>query len=217
MAININEEDIALIPQSRVENLQEALTEIKNTMSDMDNSIQNSLNLKANDSDTVHITKDEDIIGKKTFKDEIVSTSPNALRIKYGQYATIFRNDGSSFAILFTDKGNPSGDFNNLRPLVIDLETGYVTTLEPDINDSSNKIATTKFVKDNIAKIASTFIYEQGIPSAKWNITHNLNKYPSVTIVDSALSEVVGDIQYIDENNVLIKFSSEFSGKAFFN
>lgn len=59
--------------------------------------------------------------------------------------------------------------------------------------------------------------YEQVAPSDTWTITHNLNKFPSVTVVDSAGSWVIGAVAYIDSNTVRITFSSSFSGRAFFN
>ena len=61
------------------------------------------------------------------------------------------------------------------------------------------------------------FIYDQGTPSAEWNIEHNLGKKPSVVVFDSAGTEVIGDIKYIDDNNVRITFSAGFSGKATLN
>ena len=45
------------------------------------------------------------------------------------------------------------------------------------------------------------------------NIKHNLNKYPSVIVIDSAGTEVKGDINYIDKNNITINFSADFTGK----
>lgn len=59
--------------------------------------------------------------------------------------------------------------------------------------------------------------YEQVIPSDTWTVTHNLNKFPSVTVVDSAGSWVIGAVAYVDLNTVRITFSSSFSGRAFFN
>ena len=50
-----------------------------------------------------------------------------------------------------------------------------------------------------------------------WNINHNLGKYPSVTVLDSALNQVEGDITYIDYDNIKIEFSATFSGTATLN
>jgi len=62
------------------------------------------------------------------------------------------------------------------------------------------------------------YVHDQGSPSATWEVQHNLNKKPAVTIVDSIGMVVHGDIEYVDNNNVTITFESgSFSGKAFFN
>lgn len=67
------------------------------------------------------------------------------------------------------------------------------------------------------AKKGDTFIYKQKAPSTLWTINHNLDKYPDVTIVDSANTVVVGEIIYIDKNSLNIAFSSGFSGTAYLN
>lgn len=63
----------------------------------------------------------------------------------------------------------------------------------------------------------TTFIFDQGLPITVWNINHNLNKYPSVTVVDSGNTVVVGQINYTDLNNLILTFNSAFSGKAYLN
>ena len=60
-------------------------------------------------------------------------------------------------------------------------------------------------------------IHTQTVSSSTWNITHNLNKYPSVSIVDSSNEEVIGEVEYINSNSLTVKFSAPFSGKAFVN
>ncbi|MGP1402595.1 MAG: hypothetical protein ACTTKY_00405 [Catonella sp.] len=62
-----------------------------------------------------------------------------------------------------------------------------------------------------------TYIYTQDVASDIWEITHNLNKHPSITIVDTGNNTVHGDCEYIDKNKLVIKFSFPFSGKAFLN
>lgn len=70
--------------------------------------------------------------------------------------------------------------------------------------------------KKQIAQI-KIYTHHQLASSDTWNINHNLGKYPSITIVDSAGTMVMGDILYIDENNLQVSFSSAFSGKAYLN
>lgn len=54
-------------------------------------------------------------------------------------------------------------------------------------------------------------------PLKEWPVNHGLDGYPAVVVVDSAGSVIFGDIQYIDRNNVLLKHSAAFAGKAYFN
>jgi len=64
---------------------------------------------------------------------------------------------------------------------------------------------------------ASTYTHNQISPISTWTITHNLSRFPSVTIVDSGGNVVNGDIQYISENQIKISFSAAFAGKAYIN
>lgn len=64
---------------------------------------------------------------------------------------------------------------------------------------------------------SKTFIFEQGIASDIWVINHNLNKKPSITVVDSADNVVEGAEKYIDENTIEIYFNGAFKGKAYLN
>jgi hypothetical protein len=61
------------------------------------------------------------------------------------------------------------------------------------------------------------FVFTQTNATNVWNITHNLNKYPSVMVTDSAGTVVEGDITYTSLNDVVITFKSGFKGKAILN
>jgi hypothetical protein len=62
-----------------------------------------------------------------------------------------------------------------------------------------------------------TYTFTQPIPSASWSVTHNMNKFPSVTIVDSAGNIVEGETVYNSLNTCTLNFQGSFSGKAYFN
>jgi hypothetical protein len=49
------------------------------------------------------------------------------VRMKWGNYGVILRNDGSSWYVLLTPSGQPDGGFNSLRPFLINLATGAVS------------------------------------------------------------------------------------------
>ena len=62
-----------------------------------------------------------------------------------------------------------------------------------------------------------TFVFDQGIPSVVWDVTHNLNKFCSVTVVNSFKEQVYGRVDYINKNRLTITFNATFSGQAFCN
>ncbi len=64
-------------------------------------------------------------------------------------------------------------------------------------------------------KDTTSYIHTQLAPSALWEISHNLDRYPSVSVVDSAGTVVVGDVNYINSNLIRVSFSGAFSGKAY--
>ena len=62
-----------------------------------------------------------------------------------------------------------------------------------------------------------TFIHPQGNPSTTWVIKHNLGKFPSITVIDTANTVVTGEYTYTDNNTVTLTFSAGFAGKAYLN
>ena len=67
-----------------------------------------------------------------------------------------------------------------------------------------------------------TFVFTQGVPATVWNpptgiINHNMGKFPSITVIDTANTVVTGEYTYIDNNNVTLTFSAAFAGKAYLN
>lgn len=61
------------------------------------------------------------------------------------------------------------------------------------------------------------FIFTQSSSSDTWTINHTLNKFPSVSVVDSAGSVVIGEITYNSTSQITLTFSASFSGKAYLN
>ena len=63
----------------------------------------------------------------------------------------------------------------------------------------------------------SHYVHTQILAATVWSVVHNLNKYPSVMIVDSGDNVVVGEIQYLSLNSLQITFSVPFGGRAYLN
>jgi len=64
---------------------------------------------------------------------------------------------------------------------------------------------------------APTFIFTQAVADTVWNVNHNLGKFPSISVVDTANTVVTGQYEYTDNNNVILTFSAGFAGKAYLN
>jgi hypothetical protein len=61
------------------------------------------------------------------------------------------------------------------------------------------------------------FVFEQDTPLQEWIVTHNMNKYPAVTILDTNEKEIIGEIEYIDENSLAVRFNYNLTGKVICN
>ena len=61
------------------------------------------------------------------------------------------------------------------------------------------------------------FTFIQSTSAAVWTITHNLGKRPSISVVDSAGTNVVGAVNHTSNNELTITFSSAFKGTAYLN
>ena len=58
-------------------------------------------------------------------------------------------------------------------------------------------------------------VHTQASVSSTWVITHDLGGRPSVTVVDSAGTVVVGDVSYNSDTQVTVSFTAPFSGYAY--
>lgn len=92
----------------------------------------------------------------------------------------------------------------------------YLETIAEQVIESEDKQFITQLERELISK-PTHYTHEQMVPSGMWIIQHNLDKFPSVTITDSAGSVVYGEITYKDKNVVHANFSAGFSGTAYCN
>ena len=82
--------------------------------------------------------------------------------------------------------------------------------------ETPSNVCTVLDLKDIIAD-NNTYTQCFGSASAVWTITHNLGKFPSVTIVDTSNVVVVGQVDYLSSNILQITFSQPLDGCAFLN
>jgi hypothetical protein len=63
--------------------------------------------------------------------------------------------------------------------------------------------------------LTDTFVHNQTTPLVTWDIVHNMGLFPSVVVVDSAGTVVLGDIEYISDSELILTFAAPFGGTAY--
>jgi hypothetical protein len=59
------------------------------------------------------------------------------------------------------------------------------------------------------------FIFTQDVAAAEWDVFHDLDGFPNVTVVDEGGFQVVAEVQYVDAMQVVIRFVAPTQGKAY--
>ena len=113
-----------------------------------------------------------------------------------------------------------SGNYINFGITITPTELlGSVVMLLPIISNNTFVSYQKQIYTIDLSAIVTDKYYRhtQGISASVWNVKHNLNKYPSVTVLDSAGTLVHGQVSYTDNNNIILTFSAAFSGTAEIN
>ena len=88
--------------------------------------------------------------------------------------------------------------------------------LGTDVSGATKNFSITSIVNSTpFASHGGTTTHTQGSASSTWTVTHNLNKFPSVTIVDSNEEQIFGVVDYQSANTIVLTFSAAISGKAY--
>ena len=65
------------------------------------------------------------------------------------------------------------------------------------------------------AKDERQFVFRQDDAKAVWVIAHDLDRYPSVRVVDSAGSVIPGNVAFDSTSHLTVTFPAAFCGRAF--
>ena len=170
-------------------------------------------------------------IDSETTLREVLEAKIGADDIKAGNNITLVKN-GNEITINASGGGSQATLIDNLNTTTpgqgaLDARQGNVLKgMIPNVVDDVTSTSTTAALSANQGYILNNLINEkqdknfyftQTTASNTWVITHNLNKYPSATIIDSAGTEVVGNITYNSLNQITITFSGAFKGSATLN
>ena len=98
-----------------------------------------------------------------------------------------------------------------------------VTTVDLTVNqaDLDSIITRLEILEDAIGNDVDekdlNYVHVQSTTSTAWIIEHNLNKLPSVRIEDPDENDIIGEIDYLSTNKLIINFVIPVSGKAYLN
>lgn len=188
--------------------------------------LSNSLSFKY---DTVDVG-DERSIGSFSFENEIGATVPfssisNLIFHKNtsnGKTVTNFMGGLTEAVVLIHRADNPDihgfFKFKSYEQRIDDVNF-YDVVL--DFIQGNGSIEEDKFYFFSLVQLDvaadKNYVHNQSVASATWSVQHNLNKFPSATMVLSTGQKGYGDVTYVDENNLTITFASAESGKAYIN
>lgn len=125
--------------------------------------------------------------------------------IKKGELWVVVEEEGVTNSVYFNidpnkDKVDTFQGFDNFGKILSIDENGKVFA------KSIGELGGDKF-----------YNFVQAEPSDVWEIEHNMDKYPSVEILDSTGREVFGGMEYISSNKLMLYFSKPISGTAKLN
>ena len=144
------------------------------------------------------------IVSKFAFGE--TNTAENILLNMVGQEITITDIDNpNNFGAYTLDSATVLASDNNFYTLAL-FNTG-----------GNGRIVFEQFYVMTSKKGDLSFVHTQTNAAAEWVITHNLGKKPSVTIVTTTDTTVIGDVTYNNDNKLTINLTSANSGKAYLN
>lgn len=113
-----------------------------------------------------HIKVGNNIIGTT----EIQSANNSSFRMIYGDYGAFWHISGNNLYLMFTDKGNQYGAFNNFRPLFFDMQWGnawfgHNLTIGGDLHATNNiysatpvQVTSDRRAKENIENLDDRYL-----------------------------------------------------------
>lgn len=88
--------------------------------------------------------------------------------------------------------------------------------------DTANRVVVNQDAPNQVVVRLSTSagntrrqVHTQAAASTTWNVAHSLGGRPSITIVDTAGTIVIGEVTYISDSQITVEFTSAFSGFAY--
>lgn len=170
--------------------------------------------------------------GTLSFKNEIGAS------VDFSSITSILiskRTEGSIYVSDFLESINNSKILLHKANTINQYGLYLITSITEDIDETDFLSVSLSFIQGNGSLLEDTsyllsvvdfdivnsndknYIHNQTIPSSEWSVEHNLNKYPSASVMLPSGHIGIADITHIDENNLIITFAGDETGKAIIN
>lgn len=157
----------------------------------------------------LYVDLKEDFQSAQTYFTHIID------KIKVGNTANIYTDLKNLIAILHNNQ-IPTYTPLNVQILPYDLSSYFPGAVWGAVTGTlSNQTDLWAYIQTFTAH--DNFVFTQSSAASVWTINHNMGKYPSVTIVDTANDEVEGQVNHVSNTQLTITFSAPVAGKAFMN
>ena len=104
---------------------------------------------------------------------------------------------------------------NNILNLTIsNFDPEIVKKFVRDLEHASDDYLVTEKA---VARAVDTYVHDQAVASDTWVVEHNLGRYPSVAVIDSAGTQFIVQVEYNSKNKLTIYMNGSTTGKAYLN
>lgn len=105
---------------------------------------------------------------------------------------------------------------NNIITCTTASKNGGVTWTTADIEALIERIEILETISLEDEKDLN-YVHDQPTAAFVWIINHNLNKKPSVRLEDLTGADIIGEIDYTNNNTVRVEFAIPVAGTAYLN
>jgi hypothetical protein len=129
------------------------------------------------------------------------------------------RNFVAKIAMVIGEKNGITHNFSCDEWALIDPSSGWVA-VSSDCGATYFNTVQSPYASYDLPLTANAdknFTFVQSNPAAEWTVVHNLGKFPSVTVFDTAGTQWITNVEHINKNICIIKCSAPFSGTATLN
>lgn len=123
----------------------------------------------------------------------------------------------SKFVIVQVGNPNVRGEYFVTSSYDYEDDTNFIVVDVTAVNTNGSLTDKAYYVFSNTTTSDKKYTHEQSSAAATWAITHNLDKHPAVSVVDSTNNVIICEVEYTSLNQVELRFSTPYSGKAYFN